>query len=176
MAKPLPQGFFTSADMQEYATLIKSLPDGATMVECGVWLGRSLCSVAHLIVRKKIRVIAVDSSVRTSALGHPPPPDGPQTTFLRNLAVRGITPTCYWMPSLEAAKLIDPVDFVFLDDNHEYDYVVEELAAWLPKAKRIIGGHDYSAKVDPRVGVKRAVDEAFPSVRVRGYVWSVRLA
>ena len=58
---------------------------------------------------------------------------------------------------------------VFLDADHSYEAVREEIS-W---AKKLgvpwICGHDYG---NPRFGVTRAVDEAFPvGVRTRGMVW-----
>jgi len=49
--------------------------------------------------------------------------------------------------SVDAAKHIDDesLDFVYIDGNHRFDYVVADLAAWTPKVKRggIVAGHDY---------------------------------
>lgn len=65
-------------------------------------------------------------------------------------------------PSLEAAREVDDAsrDFVFLDADHRYQSVVEDIAAWLPKVKPggWIGGHDY---LTPGIGseVAQAVDE-----------------
>lgn len=169
----LPQGWFSPDDQVEYRYLVGSLPNGATMVEVGVWLGRSLCSVADLIRQKRIRVIAVDTFTKKRATGHAPLALGQYETFLNNLWEYGVTPTCYQMDSLHAAKMLRPVDFVFLDADHTYASVTQEIAAWRPKASRLMGGHDYDNHEIPAIAVKRAVDEAFPHVRVRGRVWSV---
>lgn len=69
------------------------------------------------------------------------------------------------MRSLEAAPLIEDesLDYVFIDAEHTYEGVSEDIRAWLPKVKKggWIGGHDYEN--EPKfTGVKRAVDEAFP--------------
>jgi len=70
--------------------------------------------------------------------------------------------------SVEATKLFpdDFFDFVFLDANHKYENVKEDLEAWFPKIKKggIFCGHDYldSAKEtngSTEFGVKPAVDE-----------------
>lgn len=51
------------------------------------------------------------------------------------------------------------LDFIFIDANHNYEYVAEDIKVWTPKVKLggIIGGHDYTPFVFP--GVVRAVDE-----------------
>ena len=37
------------------------------------------------------------------------------------------------------------LDFVYLDGNHQYEYVMEDISAWLPKIRAggILSGHDY---------------------------------
>jgi predicted O-methyltransferase YrrM len=62
------------------------------------------------------------------------------------------------MANLEAAKLFEDrsVDMVFIDGGHRYEEVKADLIAWLPKAKKLICGHDYCWP-----SVKQAVDEVF---------------
>jgi len=65
-----------------------------------------------------------------------------------------------------AAELIGvPLDFVYLDGNHSYEAVVEDLDLWIPKLKPggIIGGHDFynSERPDYKCGVQKAVSERF---------------
>lgn len=67
------------------------------------------------------------------------------------------------MTSVEAAARVEDrsLDLVFLDADHSFDGVREDLAAWAPKVRDggWIGGHDY-ANPDPRFrfGVTAAVD------------------
>lgn len=51
----------------------------------------------------------------------------------------------------------ESLDFVYIDANHLYDFVKQDLTAWLPKIKKsgFIGGHDWQHKRAP--GVKPAV-------------------
>jgi len=64
--------------------------------------------------------------------------------------------------SSEAVKKFEDnsFDFVYIDGNHCYEYVKEDIELWYPKVKRdgVIGGHDYHL---PRFGVKKAVDEFY---------------
>jgi len=60
------------------------------------------------------------------------------------------------------------LDIVFIDANHKYDFVKEDIALWYPKVRSggILSGHDYS----PRLfhgDVKKAVDEFCD---VHGYI------
>jgi hypothetical protein len=51
------------------------------------------------------------------------------------------------MMSLEAAQEIpdNSLDFVYIDGNHTFDYVMQDLIAWSSKVKDggIVAGHDY---------------------------------
>jgi len=68
--------------------------------------------------------------------------------------------------SADAALLVRDrsLDFVFLDANHSYEYVRDDIRRWRPKLKAggLLAGHDYGNPHNPRWGVTRAVDEAFP--------------
>lgn len=55
---------------------------------------------------------------------------------------------------------LEELDFVFIDANHTYDFVLADLNYWYPRVRSggVISGHDYqwSDPIDPH-GVKRAV-------------------
>jgi len=82
----------------------------------------------------------------------------------------------YRMTSKKAAKLIKDgtLDFVFIDANHAYDYIKEDIGIWLPKVKKggVISGHDYNVK---RFGVTEAVDELLPKANSKKTVWYWRV-
>lgn len=69
------------------------------------------------------------------------------------------------MPSVDAAEKIDDesLDFVFIDADHSYEAVTQDINAWTSKVRPggLVSGHDY-ANPDYLFGaeVKRAVDEA----------------
>jgi len=62
--------------------------------------------------------------------------------------------------SMEAIKdfLDERLDFVFIDANHDYKWVSEDIREWSKKVRKggIVSGHDYS---DHHLDVKRAVNE-----------------
>jgi hypothetical protein len=62
--------------------------------------------------------------------------------------------------SLDASRKFtnQSLDFVYIDGNHEYEYVIEDLKSWYPKVKYrgIIAGDDFKYKFP---GVIRAVKE-----------------
>ena len=72
------------------------------------------------------------------------------------------------MLSSEAVNYIEDesIDFCFIDGNHIYDYVMEDIKLYLPKMKKggLIGGHDYEHGNDyghSSWGVEEAVNDYF---------------
>ena len=80
--------------------------------------------------------------------------------------------------TIEAAGYVDGgLDFVFVDADHTYQGVLDDVNAWVGKVKKggWILGHDYNSK--RHAEVKRAVDKLFGR-RVEvdtDHVWAVRL-
>jgi len=52
-------------------------------------------------------------------------------------------------------------DFVYIDGDHSYEGVLNDIERWFPKVKKggFIGGHDYNNP--PHPGVQKAVDDFF---------------
>jgi hypothetical protein len=67
-------------------------------------------------------------------------------------------------PSVEASKLFpkEYFDLVFIDGDHTYKAVMQDIEAWLPlvKSEGILSGHDY-ANIKNMTEVKKAVDKTF---------------
>lgn len=65
--------------------------------------------------------------------------------------------------SMDAVKDFkdESLDFVYIDGNHEYKYVQEDIREWTKKVKKggIVSGHDYYKTKRGNTGVIRAVDE-----------------
>ncbi len=51
-------------------------------------------------------------------------------------------------PSVEAAKELDNLDYVYIDANHDYERVLEDLSAWYLTIKKggLLAGHDWDDK------------------------------
>lgn len=64
--------------------------------------------------------------------------------------------------SINTVKTFKPnsLDFVFIDGNHEYDYVLQDIIEWsnIVKPGGIIAGHDYKEDKDKKYGVMEAVE------------------
>lgn len=92
--------------------------------------------------------------------------------------------------SAEAAKDVEDgsLDFVYVDSNHVYDAVIEDLTVWSPKVRPggWIGGHDFrDFSNKPTIHVIRAVTDytmdheiapwfVLASERTPSFLWEVR--
>jgi len=80
------------------------------------------------------------------------------------------------MTSVEAASKVknESLDLAFIDANHAYKYVKEDIELWMPKVKKggSISGHDYGLEHrKPKFGVTQAVNELVPNAEIKGTVW-----
>jgi hypothetical protein len=155
-----------------YEAMVERADDGATFVEVGAYLGRSTWFLADAVKRsgKEIRLFIVDlwdgwfyddynqqTPMRESGdvFWH----------FMNNMRQGGVDDAIcpLRMPSARAAELFEDgsLDFVFIDGDHGYKAVCDDIRSWFPKVKRkgILAGHDYTNPDFP--GVRRAADEMF---------------
>ena len=81
------------------------------------------------------------------------------------------------MKSQEASLLFENgyFDLVFIDADHKYESVANDIKDWLPKVKQggFLTGHDYDNK---HPGVKKAVNEVFSDVTIINKVWIKEVA
>lgn len=163
-----------------YRRIVDECTRPMTVVEMGVWQGKSAIYLANRIKEsgKPITFFAVDtfqSSPETDA--HLETLGGKTllNVFLQNVNDCEVSD---WIQvvaadSLDAARGFDPasLDVVYIDGAHDYDSVVADLAAWTPKVKPggLIAGHDYNPGAWP--GVVQAVTERFPVHRNPGSWW-----
>lgn len=93
--------------------------------------------------------------------------------------------------SVDSYELFDneSLDFVYIDGNHQYEYVLKDIKYWLPKIKQngYIGGHDYCIRFNDKGGyeefpdfdwngVVKAVNEilGLPEVGFMDFSWCVK--
>lgn len=76
------------------------------------------------------------------------------------------------MPSEEAVNQFKDksIDMVFIDGSHQYEDVKKDIEMWLPKAKKLICGHDYQW-----IWVEEAVTEKFGMVDTADTIWIKKL-
>ena len=73
-----------------------------------------------------------------------------------------------------AMKLQNEIfDMIFIDGEHSYNAVLEDINLWLPKTKKILCGHDYNKHYD---SVVKAVDKILSGVEVYESIWIKRLS
>jgi len=144
-------------------------PKCQLVIEIGVWLGRSTYQWCEHCPGK---VIAIDHFLGSESHGER------NTTHKRAVADRdGLIAEAKhnlsrWidngklelleMSSAQAALQLDGcvmADLVYIDSDHSYECVSEEITRWLPLVKPggILAGHDRTWQ-----GVKRAIDELLP--------------
>jgi len=56
----LPEGWFDYTSVLGYWALLDLIPDNSTLVECGNYKGRSICSISPYIIYKKLEVYCID--------------------------------------------------------------------------------------------------------------------
>lgn len=85
------------------------------------------------------------------------------------------------MPSVDAAKHLSHIEFdmVFIDADHSYQRVHEDLMAWGPLVRKggLLCGHDYNISMDyAAFGVNKAVDELVPrhAIVPNSTIWYTR--
>jgi hypothetical protein len=124
-----------------------------SVTEIGAFIGRSSTT---LLSACKGSVYSVDRWPGTEANG----------MFMANCGhFPNVNPI--WEFSARAGGKVPDTDMVFIDADHRYEFVLEDLKIWEPKAKVLICGHDYRRDYNPDPNdiygsdVERAVDEYF---------------
>lgn len=148
-----------------YRWMVESFDNGSHFVEIGSWTGRSSAFMAVEIWRsgKAISFDCVDTW-----LGSREHQDSSEFKsgdlygiFTRNMKkVRGRYRAVRKDSCMAARGYGDgSLDFVFIDGDHEYDGVMADIRAWLPKVRKggVIAGHDYGSWL----GVTRGVHDSF---------------
>lgn len=179
----LPFGWFTDQNIKEYRRLVEQVPDNGVICELGCGFGRSLCSVADIVIRKKIKVVVVDTFEGTESehwAGQ-----NFRKEFEDNIKRFGITdiiikqattddistPGAWGVFGDAKTAIIPNFDLLFIDADHSYQQVKKDIERWYPTVKKTgtIAGHDYSMNWP---GVVLAVQEKFGKPKVVGDIWS----
>lgn len=163
---------------QRGAAIVKRLPPQAKMAEVGVLLAKLS---EYVLSRVDTTMVLVDSWAPTEeqpdrykatrdahAFADKARADAHRKEAVQRVARFGDRTRIVWGDSKMAADTVTDasLDMVFLDADHSYAGVSDDIAAWLPKVKAggWIGGHDID-NLEPAYdfsGVRKAVDEAFP--------------
>jgi predicted O-methyltransferase YrrM len=157
------QGWSEAGDLIGiYGKMVEKFNDGAHFVEIGTWKGRSAIYMGVEIVNsnKKIKFDCIDYWLEGTI-------EDNYLCFLENIKPLTHIINYYKLKSIDASKLYEDqsLDFIFIDADHTYEGVMNDLIHWYPKVKfgGVISGHDYfyGPEGEDWGGVKRAVDEFF---------------
>lgn len=178
-------GYFDYEDV--YTDIVRSAKDGHHFVEIGAWYGQSTSYLAVEVINsgKKIKLDIVDTWKGSEQMYDPT-----NAAYDENLIKNGtIFPQFinYMQPVINAINPIEKdsveasllykdssLDFVFIDAEHKYEFVIQDIRHWLPKVRKggIIAGHDYGWE-----GVTRAINEVFGqgNYSTSGQCWLVEV-
>lgn len=167
----------TPGELRALEVIARSLPRGAVAVEIGSYLGASTCHIAAGLRAVGGHLTCVDTWNNETM------PDGVQDTmeiFLGN--TRGfaglLTLIRKRSDEVAAAELPSPIDFAFIDGDHSYEAVVNDIRLLTPLVKPggIIAFHDtkYYAGVSRAVGELLAAGEFSLSGVCNNLAWLSR--
>lgn len=173
----LPQGWFLPGEADAYRRAASRVRRGL-VVEVGVYLGRSISSVAAVCRANGNRLVAIDHWVGCPELKEPENGVYLLDKFRDNMQWLGLWDAIEVMEADSAAgaeRFADEsVDLLFLDATHSKDAVLRDVHAWWPKIKTggVLLGHDFNTQAWP--GVVQAVEELFGTPdETSASVWKV---
>jgi len=154
-----------------YKSMVEKFSSGSKFVEVGSWKGKSAAYLAVEIInsKKDIKLDCVDTwkgssehvdneYVKSNSL---------YELFIENTSSLSSIINPIKMDSISASKTYEDnsIDFVFIDANHEYIHVKNDIEAWFPKVKvgGTIAGHDYR---NGWTDVDKAVNEFFAGKKI----------
>jgi predicted O-methyltransferase YrrM len=153
---------------REYLTKqMKNIPQDGIVVEIGSWTGTSSVALSEGIKKycPNAKLFCVDIFSQEYYATVPGLEMGTKIN-IREAFEKRMKPYPHVTIQDESLKAVlqfkdESIDFVFIDSNHKYDYVKEDIGAWFPKVKKgsIMCGHDYCSEYQ---GVIRAVTELLP--------------
>mgnify|MGYP003335234449 CR=1 FL=1 len=152
-----------------YAEMVQRYP-GGTFVELGSWKGRSTAflGVEAINAGTDIRIYAVDvwsddisGGAKKTMVEQGLDGNALYTRFMENVAPVASAIVPMRMTTTQAASNFadGSVDFVFIDADHSYEAVKQDIQTWLPKVRHggVLAGHDYGWAGSVQRGVHDAI-------------------
>lgn len=145
---------------------------GPTVCEVGSWAGRSALIMAKAGAKHVTCVDTWEGSQNDAGCQAYDGTRGtPLQVFLRNTSGHAIQACCAKSPEAASRFKDGEFDIIYIDAEHDYESVKADIAAWKPKAKHVLAGHDYHAFPDVRMAVK----DSGLTPHVEGNVWITRV-
>ncbi len=147
------EGWMSDVELRYLYETAKAM-GGGTAVEIGSFMGRSTCAIlAGFAEGRGGRLVVVDTFTgqggsREAEVKANGGSDWVKGKFLANIKARGLPmPFIYQGDSREVFGRFrkESVDWIFIDGNHTYDGLYEDLRCWVQNVKRdgLVSGHDY---------------------------------
>jgi predicted O-methyltransferase YrrM len=142
------EDWFSYAEL--YREMVNRFPSGSHFVEIGSWKGKSSAYMAVEIAnsKKSIQFDCIDPWPSYKSSGeYFETYKNLYETFLNN-----VEPVKDYINPIRATSMEsvenyqdNSLDFVFIDGNHEYEYVFNDIKHWISKIKSggVLSGHDY---------------------------------
>ena len=175
----------TEADILSVLSIIEKLEKDSILVEIGSSFGHLTTVLGEFARFKQCKLFTIDNFVGTgSELESCYKKNDIRAMLERNLKNFGIEDFVTIIEGDSAKKSNyfkdKEVDFVFIDGDHRYSQVKEDIMSWFPKIKTggTMAGHDYTGKLFSEKhieqdtegggwihhGVNKAVSESFSSI------------
>jgi len=169
-------------DYQEvYSYFVEKCPNNGHIVEIGSWKGKSSAYMAVEIINSKkiIQFDCIDTWLGTDNDEYHKVSVQKTNNKLFELFLSNIKPVNNIINPI-VKKSTDAsldykdnsIDIVFIDADHSYNAVIQDVNCWLPKVKKngILAGHDYITQYHH--GVKKAIDQIFKkNISVKKTCW-----
>jgi predicted O-methyltransferase YrrM len=161
-------GWFDFHDI--YRQAVREAADGDVFVEVGTWLGKSAAFMAQAIKDsgKSIKFYCVDTFKGTEGVVGTYDVANVYEKWLANMQACEVAEHVrpLRMTSEQASRIPEDksLAFVFIDADHSYEAVCNDIRCWLPKVKPggVIAGHDFHEE-----DVNRAVTDSLPQAVAR---------
>ena len=161
-------------ELQEFVKQRVAKTSGHTfhIVEVGSWKGASAIAMAKADPRVLVTCVDTWQGSESDHTLIRASEEDVSSVFMENVKNSGVSSKIAARrgKSVDVAREWDggKVDMIFIDANHTYEAVKEDIAAWWPRLMPdgVMIGHDYRTKNFP--GVDQAVKEAFGD-RVKSY-------
>lgn len=161
----VPRGGLTLADSEELDSLVRKLQkENLTIADVGCWTGQSTAILTNIVKQLKGKVYAIDwfQGSETTNLDEPAQYFNIKRIFEENMRSMNSSNNVELINKKSKDAVNDfadnSLDVVFLDADHRYEYIKEDIKLWLPKVKPtgLLCGHDCEVVV--KDGVNSLLD------------------